>query len=158
MLDVRSTLTLASERLKSMLWFGLLKQMDESVDMFNTQLNDTIPLEFTSHSNKGKTTTILSMEDREKLAWLVPYDMWLYEYAKKLFAARYAHLARHVAYVPQSRPSMPRVTCVSTRYIITCETGPLGEAFYYHDSNAPSEHLVKFEGKVSIFKLVLYSK
>ena len=58
MLDVSSTLTLAAERLESMLWFGLLEQMDESVEMFNTQLNDTIPLEFATHSNKGNKTTI----------------------------------------------------------------------------------------------------
>ena len=78
------------------------------------------------------------------LKWLMPMDMWLYEYASVLFEARWKHLTLGVPYEPPSRPEYPKMTCLSTRFILTCEEGPFGPAFYHQSPTIPAEHEEEF--------------
>ena len=78
------------------------------------------------------------------LKFLMPMDMWLYEYANDLFEARLKHLTLGGPYQPPPRPEYPKMTCLSTRFILTCDDGPFGPAFYYQSVSIPVEHEEEF--------------
>ena len=48
--------------------------------------------------------------------------MWLYEYAKRLFNARYKFFETGEIDFPE-RPPFPEITCRSTRFILMCQKG-----------------------------------
>ena len=59
----------------------------------------------------------------------MPLDMWLYEYALNIFNARLHFLATGGQLTP-AMPPPPHVQCKSTRFILACSDGPLGEFVY----------------------------
>ena len=164
MLDTEKVLNLAAERLETIIWFGLLERLEESLFTFNTQIKGTKPVSSKTKTsinsfqlimegklNEAKPGMItnnlrneISDETRSKLEWLMPYDIWLYDYASILFDARLAHLKTGEPYKEPKRPELPKVTCLSTRYILTCDTGPFGPAFYHQAETIPPKHLQKF--------------
>ena len=136
------------------------------------------------HLNKGKNRVLnedssVDELDRKKLEWLMPYDMWLYDYASQLLNAKWNFYKNGVIEMPD-RPPFPRfaitnpllyqpltsptphltnshpraalpnssdifrLTCISTRYILTCEKGPFGNAFYYNHPDTPPDHIEQF--------------
>ena len=73
----------------------------------------------------------------------MPMDMWLYEYARIVFEARW-NLYKTGVYTKPSRPKMPtKMTCQSTRYILSCKTGPMSP-LYYASPGTPNDHLKEF--------------
>ena len=103
------------------------------------------------HLNAGAGKSPVGEEEHSKLTWLMPYDMWLYNYAVLLFNARLAHLTTGEPYHPPARPALPQVTCLSTRYLLTCDSGPFGPAFYHQEHSTHTEHLAKFGYLARVF-------
>jgi len=131
---------------KELFWFGILDEKEKSLEMLNYQLDTQFQIEMV-HLNKGKSRVLndspVDIMDRKKLEWLMPYDMWLYNYASDLLNARWNFYKNGVIKMPD-RPPYPRLTCISTRYILTCEKGPFGNAFYYYHPNTPPDHIEQF--------------
>ena len=137
-LDYKKMCTLAVDRLKQTLWFGLFGEQERSLEMLQWQLgyDKTIKLPLlnaTPHPN-------ITMEDREILESLMPMDIWLYNYAELLFEARWQQYKTGIYREPEL-PHFPEINCRSTRYILACnknaQLGPL-----YHVWNK-SEEIVK---------------
>ena len=64
------------------------------------------------HLNKGKNRVLnedssVDEIDRKKLEWLMPYDMWLYDYASQLLNAKWNFYKTGVIEMPD-RPPFPR--------------------------------------------------
>ena len=92
-LETYDALNLAADRLDSTLWFGILEDLERSLELLKFQI-DPIPvkdmdkIEF-PQSNSKATKPKISIEDRKKLASLMPKDRWIYAYALALFEARW---------------------------------------------------------------------
>ena len=77
----------AVSRLKDTLWFGFLDDQERSFDMLQWQLGYDKKIRL-AHRNKTPHADITA-EDKAILESLMPIDLWLYEYAKILFDARW---------------------------------------------------------------------
>jgi len=62
----------------------------------------------------------------------MPMDLWLYEYAQRLFNARYEFFKTGKVAIPE-RPKFPKITCRSTRYILMCSDGPYAPLLFKWD-------------------------
>jgi len=147
-LDMESVLDQVATRFeKELFWFGILDEKEKSIEMLNYQLDTQFQIEMV-HLNKGKNKLLhedssVDEFDRKKLEWLMPYDMWLYNYASELLNAKWNFYKNGAMKMPD-RPPYPRLTCISTRYILTCEKGPFGNAFYYYHPSTPPDHIERF--------------
>ena len=134
-LDHRTICSKAVSRLKDTLWFGFLDDQERSFDMLQWQLgyDKTIRL---AKANRTPHAAITA-EDKVILESLMPIDLWIYEYAKTLFDARWEQYKTGV-YRDPKMPPFPEINCKSTRYILTCnDKTPLGPL--YHVWNATDE-------------------
>ena len=132
-LDHKTICALAADRLKQTLWFGFLSDQERSLEMLQWQLgyNKTIKLlwrNITPHQN-------ITLDDRKILESLMPMDLWLYNYAKLLFEARWQQYKTGIYREPEL-PTFPEMNCKSTRHILACnKKSPLGPS--YHTWNFP---------------------
>ena len=132
-LDHKPICALAADRLKQTLWFGFLSDQERSLEMLQWQLgyNKTIKLPLrnaTPHQN-------ITLDDRKILESLMPMDLWLYNYAKLLFEARWQQYKTGIFREPEL-PPFPEMNCKSTRHILACnKKSPLGPL--YHTWNFP---------------------
>ena len=112
----------AAENLrKNVVWFGILEEQEKSFEMLAYQLGlETISLTW-ANSNTGKKhqKKIVSDKTRQIIENLIPQDMWLYEYAKLLFEARY-NLFKSGVWVEPELPAFPQLNCQTSRYILRC--------------------------------------
>ena len=71
-------------------FFSSFEDEERSFELLAHQLGlkQPISLEKRNRNAKSQSKTVTE-EDREMLAKLMPQDMWLYEYAKRLFEARW---------------------------------------------------------------------
>ena len=113
-----NALEIATSNLENLVWFGLLEEIDASIEMFNRQFPMSRPLvigHLRSSAAKAliktsKTThlTRVTPQDRSKLASLMPYDIWLYDYAKIIFKSRLKQWIKNDdVYVKPSIPPFP---------------------------------------------------
>jgi hypothetical protein len=138
---------LAANRLEQTKWFGLLEESDRSMELlqhaFNLLERPSLPHN-NRHKNNGsarlkrnpaaeedkggnhKNDNPATEEDNKCLASLMPQDIWLYEYAKLLFEARWTEYKTGIYQAPE-RPPLPEFTCVSTRFELSCSSGPLAD-------------------------------
>ena len=79
-------LNTAINNLHQSLWFGIMEDLDRSLEMFRYQSGLDIQQE-KRNVNKGYPKPTL--DEVEKLKKLMPMDMYLYEYAKQLHDYRY---------------------------------------------------------------------
>ena len=77
----------AADNLEKTLWFGILEDMDRSLELLQYQLGLESKI-LMSKSNSGKKKSVVTEEDRFKLKSLMPMDIWLYDYAKLLFEGK----------------------------------------------------------------------
>ena len=75
------------------------------------------------HLNKGKSSIPgdganqpISELDRKKLEWLMPYDMWLYNYALEILNAKW-NFYQNAVYQQPVRPPYPRYRYEMTYYL-----------------------------------------
>ena len=127
-LDHKTICTLAADRLKQTLWFGFISDQERSLEMLQWHLgyNTAIKLLWqnaTPHPN-------ITLEDRKILESLMPMDLWLYNYAKLLFEARWQQYKTGIFREPEL-PQFPEMNCKSTRHILACnEKSPLGPLYH----------------------------
>jgi hypothetical protein len=115
-----AAMLLAARNLEKTAWFGLLEDVDRSMEMLGATLGlGYVPVfPMTNSANYGDKTkkigeeggALYSVETMEKIASYLPKDLWLYEYATRLFDARYEYLVvggGRCAYFPPVLPAWP---------------------------------------------------
>jgi hypothetical protein len=116
-------LHLAADRLDETLWFGLLEDLPRSMELLQHALGlDHTPTLPTANKNAHPSPT---QSEKNALASLMPRDLWVYEYGKRLFGARYTAMKKGETFVKPKRPFIPDIwSCTSTRTRLECNTGP----------------------------------
>jgi len=96
---------LAAQRLEETVWFGLLEDVDRSMKL----LQITLGLEATPVLPRANKMQYLhpTEETKKKISKFVPKDIWLYEYAKRLFEARWKYYIGNCPYVSPELPPLP---------------------------------------------------
>ena len=134
-LDHKLMCTEAASQLRKTLWFGFLSDQERSFELLQWQLGYSNKIVL-AEINKTPHSQI-SARDHDILQALMPMDIWLYNYAKLLFEARWQQYKTGV-YVEPELPPFPDINCKSTRYILACNKksslGPL-----YHVWNTTVE-------------------
>lgn len=101
---------LAADHLDQMIWFGLLEEIPRSIRMLKLSLNMTdSAIEFprANQGNKRYNETT-SPEVIYRLESYLAMDLWLYDYAKVLFEARWNYTSGLVkVYKHPDRPPLP---------------------------------------------------
>merc|ERR1719500_1953957 len=151
-LEAETVMMRAAEHLRSdVTWFGFLEDQERGFEMLENQLglndkndindindntdahdknqhsktrNSRIKFEWSNKNNKN--TRKVSPETRKFIEKLIPQDLWLYNYAKSLFEARYNFMKTGV-WVEPAIPKLPTMHCESTRFILRCDN----PAIYY---------------------------
>jgi len=80
--------SLAKEQLERFAWFGLLGQKDESTDMLAWQMDLNYSAPGLPRQNANDFRKAVTKQDLQQLRKLLPMDVSLYKYAKKLFEQR----------------------------------------------------------------------
>jgi hypothetical protein len=141
---------LAAERLQQVKWFGILEDLGRSMELLQHEFNLTdIPkmghsngahasgranlkaMPIMPHNNKthNKGNSKATAEEAEALESLMPQDLWLYEYGKRLFEARWEEYKTGVYKPPEHPPIPDSFSCVSTRFELNCTLGPFAGDF-----------------------------
>ena len=132
-------------RLKEILWFGFLDDQERSFEMLQWQLGYDKKIRL-AHRNKTPHADITS-EHKAILESLMPIDLWIYEYAKTLFDARW-ELYKNGVYRDPKLPPFPEINCKSTRYILACnEKAPLGPLYHVWNATNKMEEQMKLLSK-----------
>jgi len=140
-LNATWSLNLAADRLESMGWFGILEKMEESEMLLSKYIGKDIKM-----SHARKTVELTGQKNRaseevlRKLHALKPLNLWLYEFANRLFDARVDFLKTGVYRRPERKP-MPEMTCLCTRLIMYC---PGGELDFWVSKKAPDGYEKNF--------------
>lgn len=97
----------AADRMDSIFWIGILEDMERSIELLEFQLNIERGTLRRMHLNKGteKHGTV-NDEAAELLRSLVGMDLWLYDYGRAIFEARYQHYKTGIWNQP-TRPTLP---------------------------------------------------
>jgi Sulfotransferase family len=118
---------LAADRLEQTRWFGILEDLNRSLELLQHEFGlPRRPVMGRSNKNIKKPLNFKPSElEQAALASLMPQDIWLYEYSRRLFQARWDHY-KNGTYVAPERPPLPEEwSCVSTRVTLHCNSGPL---------------------------------
>lgn len=102
---------LAAERLEQTVWFGILEDVDRSMKLLQISFGlDNTPVLPKKNKAKRKYPDP-SDEIKLEIEKLLPSDMWLYEFAKRLFDARWNYVMQlngQHKYVPPILPPLPQ--------------------------------------------------
>jgi hypothetical protein len=116
---------LAADRLDATLWFGIIEDLRRSMELLQHALGLSWLPEFPKSNSAKRKYPEPTEWEREVLASLMPQDLWLHEYGKRLFEARYQAMKTGVFIQPQ-RPPLPDMwSCKSNRTCLDCVEGPL---------------------------------
>ena len=120
--DYEKQLTEAADKIDKMFWFGILEDLDRSLELLAFQLDKPVNrLRKITNQNLHKIEPSLPSEKSTKfLRDLMPQDIWLYDYAKRVFEARWIFYKTGIYQHPK-RPAFPEITCKSTRFILRCD-------------------------------------
>lgn len=97
----------AAQRLENTTWFGLMEDIDRSMKLLQVTLGlDFTPILPRVNGNSGNPQpTMLTVS---KIKKYIPKDLWLYEYAKRLFEARWKYfMGIDCLYVSPELPPLP---------------------------------------------------
>jgi len=98
----------AARRLENTTWFGIMEDMERSMKLLQVTLalDDTPVLPRTNYG-EGRNPRP-SRKISRKIERYIPRDMWLYEYAKRLFEARWNYfMGSNCTYVSPELPPLP---------------------------------------------------
>lgn len=97
----------AAQRLQQTLWFGLLEDVDRSMQLLQISLG----LHWTPvlpEKNTAKHLYPIPSDDiKLEIGKNIPKDIWLYEFAKRLFDARWNYLVEGEEYISPELPPLP---------------------------------------------------
>eukprot|EP00594_Rhizosolenia_setigera_P000193 CAMPEP_0178945296 /NCGR_PEP_ID=MMETSP0789-20121207/3655_1 /TAXON_ID=3005 /ORGANISM="Rhizosolenia setigera, Strain CCMP 1694" /LENGTH=149 /DNA_ID=CAMNT_0020625169 /DNA_START=966 /DNA_END=1415 /DNA_ORIENTATION=- len=83
----------AAKNLDRTVYFGLLEDIDRSMKMLQLTLGlNHVPKLGSQNTNKKKSHNEATNETISKIRSHIPGDLWLYEYAKLLFEARWNYM------------------------------------------------------------------
>ena len=117
---------LAADRLDQTLWFGILEDLPRSMQLLQYALNlSQVPSLPKGNVNPQQHRKKPTLWEQEALASLMPRDLWLYEYAKRLFEARYRAMKTGEFVQPNRLPLPNTWSCTSTPKHLECCEGPL---------------------------------
>ena len=74
----------------------------------------------------------------------MPQDVWLYNYAKIIFEARWNYYKTGIYKKPVRPVILDQSPCKSTRYILQCKSGPYGKLEYIYP-DTPFDHIRALE-------------
>jgi hypothetical protein len=95
----------AAARLHQTVWFGILEDLPRSMELLEHTFG--VPLDDFPTKNQN-VHSAPSSEAQEKLRSMLPMDIWLYDYAKLLFEARWDYfVAGSAEYRPPELPPFP---------------------------------------------------
>lgn len=123
---------LAADRLDDILWFGILEDVPRSMELLRHALNLTYTPSFPRANRRRRAQPKPSEWERQTLTSLMPQDLWLYEYGKRLLEARYSAMETGVFIHPDRPPLPERWSCTSTQTRLDCVEGPLLKGSYDH--------------------------
>ena len=113
----------AINNLHRCLWFGILEDLDRSLELFRYQTG----LDTTAHrlNHKIRNGYNISGEELDKLKALMPMDVFLYDYARQLHQYRWLKYKQNWNDVSGILSYTPKFTeiikgCKSTRSFISC--------------------------------------
>jgi len=108
----------AARNLDKTIWFGLMEEVDKSMQLLQVSMDlETIPRLPTRNSHKHPDE--MSEETKLKLEKYIQQDLWLYEYAKRLFHARWDYFVatnstseneEEIRYIHPELPPLPDFT------------------------------------------------
>jgi hypothetical protein len=108
----------AARNLDKTIWFGLVEEVDKSMQLLQVSMDlETIPRLPTRNSHKHPDE--MSEETKLKLEKYIQQDLWLYEYAKRLFHARWDYFVAtnstsenedEIRYIHPELPTLPDFT------------------------------------------------
>ena len=126
-LETKLVAKLVIERMLNTTWFGVLEELDRSMEMLSAMLGRSVQMP-KKNSNKHKDE---SNEVRKKLAELMPFDLWMYDFALKVFEARWKHYLGHKDVQIPVPSDLPDMKCTSTRTTIICKNAELMGSFVH---------------------------
>jgi len=108
MLNSTKVLKRAAERLENIFWFGILEEMDKSMKLLRFQIGFHSNLKM-PHKRKNEHLNHSSSQEIDKMIEsLIPMDMWLYEFGKRLFQARWNFFKTGI-YIQPNYPPYPGI-------------------------------------------------
>lgn len=142
--NVTEMCMLAADRLDETLWFGILEDLDRSMELLQHALGLRSKPTFPMANTKRQVQPMMNEWEVSVLTSLLPQDLWLYEYGKRLFEARYQAMKTGEQFVPPERPPLPQepLSCASTPTTLECFNGPL-KGFYEHSGNSKNQTIVR---------------
>ena len=97
----------AADRMDRMFWVGILEDMERSIELLEHQFSIAPGTLSRKHLNNGTdNSATVSAEAAKLLHSLVGMDLWLYDYGRAIFEARYQHFKTGIWNQP-TRPPMP---------------------------------------------------
>ena len=111
-------------------WFGVLEDLERSMKMLSATLGRSVPMA-KQNVNKHKDE---NSEVRKKLAELMPFDLWMYNYALQVFEARWKHYLGHKDVKVPVPTDLPEMKCTSTVTTLICENAEMMGSFEYSKS------------------------
>ena len=108
-----AAILLAAKRLDQTVWFGLLEEKERSLKLLQLNLGlEKAPSLPKANAAKTGTNPQPSETTKKLIEAYLPQDMWLYEYAKRLFEARWNYFAGETKgiYVHPELPPLPDFT------------------------------------------------
>ncbi|CAG5113370.1 Oidioi.mRNA.OKI2018_I69.chr2.g7481.t1.cds [Oikopleura dioica] len=146
--DFENQLTEAADKIDKMFWFGILEDYERSLELLAYQLDKPLKNFKRLQQKIGRQNlhklepSLPSEESTEFLKNLMPQDIWLYEYAKTVFQARWNYYKTRIYQHPK-RPAFPKIPCQSTRFILKC-SGTDNDFIFKWDEKMPEEHAKNF--------------
>ena len=99
---------LAAQRLENTTWFGLMDDIDRSMKLLQVSLGLEVAPDLPSVNKGWGDNPKPTSETLEKIRKYAPKDLWLYEYAKRLFEARWTYfMGDDCTYVSPELPPLP---------------------------------------------------
>ena len=125
--EIKLVAKLAIERMLNTTWFGVLEDLDRSMEMLSATLGRSVQMA-KKNTNKHKDE---DKEVRKKLAELMPFDLWIYDFALQVFEARWKHYLGHKDVIVPVPPDLPEMKCTSTVKTFICENAEFMGSFEY---------------------------
>ena len=125
--EIKPIAKLVIERMLNTTWFGVLEDLDRSMEMLSKTLGRRVQMvKANVNEHKSENNVV-----RKKLAELMPFDLWMYDYAVQVFEARWKHYLGNKDVKVPVPPHLPEMKCTSTMTTIICENAELMGSFIY---------------------------
>ena len=106
---------IAANRLEQTVWFGLLEDIERSMKLLQISLGLERTPSLPKRNSAARRPYPIPSEITLEIESYLPKDMWLYEYAKRLFEARWKYFIEDLDFVPPVElPPLPLSDPVKT--------------------------------------------